>query len=75
MKVIYDRDARRNAKRIRRYESHRYHVEQRETGSAWRIVGLHNHRWTARLQAWLWAHTDMYGRNVRVIDRLDLDGY
>lgn len=68
MKVIYDRDARRNAKQIRRYESRRYHVEQRETGSTWRIVGLHNHRWIARLQAWWCAHNDLYGRNVRITD-------
>ena len=69
MKVIYDRELRRWKRRQSRLDNHRYHVEQRETGSAWRIVGLHNHWWIARLQAWWWAHTDLHGRNVRVIDR------
>ena len=73
MKVIYDREIRRWKRRRSRLDNHRYHVEQRETGSTWRIVGLHSHRWIARLQAWWWAHTDIYGRNVRIIDRLHLD--
>lgn len=51
MKVIYDRDARRWDKHRAKLDSHRYHVQQRETGSTWHIVGIHHHEWTARIQA------------------------
>ena len=68
MKVIYDRDKIRWRRHRARLDSHRYHVQQRETGSTWHVVGVHHHEWTARLQAWWWAHTDIYGRNIRIID-------
>ena len=76
MKVIYDREIRRWKRRRSRLDNHRYHVEQHAVGLyPWHVVGVHHHAWTARLQAWWWAHTDIYGRNVRIIDRLELDVY